>query len=92
MILEHGKLQLTPFGKKAYDMAVNVAVELNLPQNKILLTNFNNIVNYILTSLVEKKKKTVVGYFEKYILFDPHSVVLESLSSVFELSNWKFLH
>ena len=42
-ILEHGKLQLTPFGKKAYDMAVNVAVELNLPQNKILLTKTGKV-------------------------------------------------
>jgi len=38
-ILEHGKLQLTPFGKKAYDMAVNVAIEINLPKNKLLLTS-----------------------------------------------------
>ena len=42
-ILEHGKLQLTPFGKKAYDMAVNVAVELNLPKNKLLLTKTGKV-------------------------------------------------
>ena len=42
-ILEHGKLQLTPFGKKAYGMAVNVAIELNLPQNKVLLTKTGKV-------------------------------------------------
>ena len=42
-ILEHGKLKLTPFGKKAYDMAVNVAIELNLPQNKVLLTKTGKV-------------------------------------------------
>jgi len=42
-ILEHGKLQLTPFGKKSYDMAVNVAIEFNLPHNKVLLTKTGKV-------------------------------------------------
>ena len=42
-VLNFGRYKLTALGKKAYDMAVTILVELNLPKNKLLLTNAGKI-------------------------------------------------
>ena len=38
-VLSFGKWAITPFGKKAYQMVLKAVEEINLPQNKILLTS-----------------------------------------------------
>ena len=42
-VMPFGKWTITPLGKKACGMALNVAIELNLPQNKVLLTKTGKV-------------------------------------------------
>ena len=38
-VMPFGKYKITLFGENAYQMAVRVSVEVNLPKNKLLLTS-----------------------------------------------------
>ena len=38
-----GRYVITPLGRKAFDLAVKISVELNLPKNKLLLTSAGKV-------------------------------------------------